>query len=100
MDVEDLKSMSYQQALTKSLEGRIVTVVNPESFRTTPTGGHKLDTQFYRGKVKAVCDDYVVLICEFVLDTKGEKKEPVQQFIPFDHVKRVSVMAKEILLHL
>lgn len=100
MDVDELKRMGYQEALAKALEGRIVTVVNPESFRTTPTGGHKLDTQFYRGKVRAVCTDYIVLVCEFILDAKGEKKEPVQQFIPFDHVKRVSVMPKEILLHL
>lgn len=98
--MEDLQDLGYQQAISKSLEGRIVTVVNPESYRTTPTGAYKLDVQFYKGKVKAVCKDFIILICEFVLDSKGDKKEPVQQYIPFDRIKRVSIMAKEILLHL
>ena len=100
MDLDDLKQLTYQQAISKSLEGRIVTVVNPESYRMTPTGSYKLDVQFYKGKVKAVCTDFMVLICEFVMDLKGEKKEPVQQYIPFSRIKRVSIMAKEILIHL
>jgi hypothetical protein len=100
MELDELKQLSYQQAIAKSLEGRIVTVVNPESYRMTPTGSYKLDVQFYKGKVKAVCADFIVLICEFVMDMKGEKKEPVQQYIPFSRVKRVSIMAKEILIHL
>ncbi len=100
MEQEDLKKLTYQGAITKSLEGRICTVVNPQSYRTTPTGAYKLDVQFYKGKVKAVCSDFIVLICEFILDTKGEKKEPVQQYIPFNRIKRVSIMSKEILLHL
>ena len=100
MDTSELQGLGYQQAISKSLEGRVVTVVNPESYRATPTGSHKLDVQFYKGKVKAVCKDFIILICEFVLDTKGERKEPVQQYIPFNRIKRVSIMAKEILLHL
>ena len=100
MDIEELKKLHYQEAISKSLEGRIVTVVNPESYRTTPTGSYKLDVQFYKAKVKAVCTDFLVLICEFALDAKGQKKEPVQQYIPFNRIKRVSIMPKEILVHL
>ena len=100
MELEELKQLSYQEAIARSLEGRIVTVVNPESYRMTPTGSYKLDVQFYKGKVKAVCQDFMVLLCEFVLDSKGQNKEPVQQYIPFQRIKRVSIMPKEVLIHL
>jgi len=100
MELEELRQMTYQQSIAKSLEGRIVTVINPESYRMTPTGSYKLDVQFYKGKVKAVCVDFMVLFCEFVLDSKGQKKEPVQQYIPFNRIKRVSMMPKEVLIHL
>jgi len=100
MDLEEIKQLDFKAAIAKSLEGRIVTIVNPESYRMTPTGSYKLDVQFYKGKVKAVCSDFIVLLCEFVLDSKGQKKEPVQQYIPFGSIKRISIMPKEILLHM
>jgi len=100
MEIDETRKLSYQEALARSLEGRVVTVINPESYRTTPTGSYKLDVQFYKGKVKVVCTDFLILICEFVMDLKGEKKEPVQQYIPFGRIKRVSILPKEICIHL
>lgn len=100
MEIEELKKLTFQETIAQTLEGRIVTVINPESYRMTPTGSYKLDVQFYKAKVKAVCADSLVLFCEFVLDSKGAKKEPVQQHIPIARIKRLSMMPKEVLIHL
>ena len=100
MDTEEIKKLTFKESISKSLEGRVVTMINPASYRMTPTGSYKLDVQFYKAKVKAVCTDFIIVLCEFVLDAKGSKKEPVQQYIPFSRIKRVSIMPKEILIHL
>ncbi len=83
-----------------SIVGKVVTVINPESYRATPLG-YKLDTQYYKGKVKMMGPDYIVLLTEWIPDPKKkEDRETVTQYIPLDKVKRVSILPKEVLFHM
>lgn len=91
-----LEDRAYQDIL-KALIGKTVTVVNPESYEAAPLG-YKLAEGFYRGKVSTVGRDYIVLVTEF--ERKKGQKEPVKQFIPSDRIKRISLMAKETIVHL
>lgn len=82
-----------------AMAGQVVTVVNPESYEDAPMG-HRLTTGFYKAKVLAVGSDFVSLATEFVHKKGGQAREPVQQFIPVAHIKRVSVMESEKVIHL
>ncbi len=82
------------------LVGKVVTVVNPESYEDTAMG-HTLTTAFGRGKVLNVGEDYLTIVTEFTHKRGGAKgKEPVKQYIPFSRIKRVSLMKGERLLHI
>jgi hypothetical protein len=83
----------------QALVGKVVTMVNPESFEDAPVG-YRLTTGFYKTKVLAVGADYVTVATEFVRRRGEQSKEPVKQFIPLGRIKRVSLMKDERLVHL
>jgi hypothetical protein len=91
---------SYREVFA-ALTGKVVTVVNPESFEEAAVG-HKLTTSFYRGKILGVGEDHFRL--QTVFKKHGGKTEAegetVVQYVPFNHVKRVSVMKTESVIHL
>ena len=83
--------------ILRALVGKTITVVNPESYEAAPVG-YKLTTGFYRGKLTALGRDYLIMITEF--ERKKGTPEPVKQYIPIQHIKRISVMKSERVLHL
>ena len=89
---------TLKEVLNK-LEGKVLTIINPESYKATPLG-FRLDTQFYKGKIKTVKEDHLVLLCEFVKDARKGDKEVVTQYLPLDRIKRVSMLPDEICLHI
>jgi len=86
------------KSVLEGLVGKVVTVVNPESFEDAPVG-NRLTTGFYRAKVIGVNGDYVCVATEYV-HQRGGSKEPVKQFIPLSHIKRVSLMKSDRIIHL
>jgi hypothetical protein len=81
----------------KSMTGRLVTMVNPQSLEGAPMG-YRLTTGFYKAKIRAVAPEMLTVATEFV--PHHAEKEPVKQFIPIASIKRVSVMKQEIMIHL
>ena len=85
-------------AVLRSMVGKVVTFVNPESYEDAPVG-YRLTTGFYKAKVVAVGDDYLSVATELI-HKRGEKEtEPVRQFIPMAQIKRISIMKGERLIH-
>ena len=93
-----IENRSYIEILG-ALAGKVVTVVNPESYESAPLG-FQLKTGFYRAKVMGVGKDYVILKTELEKKGKDAGKEPVRQFIPIGRIKRISLLEKERLIHL
>jgi len=91
-----VEDKTFQEVL-KGLVGQTVTIVNPESYESAPVG-YKLTTGFYKGKVTALGNDYLVVVTEF--ERKKGTKEPVKQFVPLNNIKRVSILKSERILHL
>jgi hypothetical protein len=89
---------TFREALT-ALVGKVVTVVNPESYEEAPVGTH-ITQGIYRAKVVAVADDYLTIVTEFVHRHGDKEREPVRQFLPLNRIKRVSLMRTERILHL
>jgi len=85
--------------ILRSLIGKTVTVVNPESYEDAPVG-HTLKASFYRAKITGGGQDYFVLMTEYKKAGKGGGSEPVKQFLPYRGIKRFSVLKQEIILHL
>ena len=88
----------YYRDVLRNFTGRIVTMVNPESYEEAPMG-HTITTGFYKAKVLKVGEDFLCVACEFV-HRRNQTKEPVKQYIPLDKVKRISVMKQEVIVHL
>ena len=84
--------------LLRSLVGKKVTVVNPESYEALPAGGSELKANYYPGKIGGVGRDY--LIFHTVLAATKKDRQPVKQFIPLTRIKRLSIMQTGTLLHL
>jgi hypothetical protein len=83
--------------ILKGLLGRVVTFVNAESFEegASATRSKRVGTRAGMGK------DYLFVITEFRHGTgKKSAKEPVRQYVPFDKMKRSSVMKSQILVHI
>lgn len=76
--------------------GQEVTVINPESFKSTQLG-KGLGFQTYPAKVDAVGDDFVKLAFSSV---KGESQTAVEQIVPFFRIKRLSLWGEEKLIHI
>lgn len=85
--------------LLKTLMGKTVTMVNPESYEHAPLG-HQIRAGFYRAKLTGMGSDYIICVTQYVKTGKDARKEPVKQFIPMGRISRISVMKSEILLHL
>ena len=83
----------------KSLIGKVITFVNPESLEDAPMG-YQLTTGFYRAKILAVNPDFVTVATELLHKGREATKEPVRQFIPLKAVKRISIAKSDILIHL
>ena len=80
------------------LVGKVVTVVNPESYEDAPVG-HRLTTGFYLAKVVGLGDDMITLVTEYV-HPQEKSKEPVKQFVPLNKIKRISFMKSERIIHI
>ena len=93
---ETFEDKTYVEIL-RSFVGKIVTIVNPESYEVAPMG-FKLGEGFYRGKLTALGRDYVVMMTQ--IERKKGQAEPVKQWIPISRVKRISVMKTDRILHL
>ncbi|MHC4933395.1 MAG: hypothetical protein ACYTGV_14525 [Planctomycetota bacterium] len=93
-----MENQSFVDVLM-SMMGKVVTVVNPESYESAPVG-HQLREGFYPAKVVGVGRDYLVVVTEYVKKGKDARKEPVKQYIPVEKIKRLSLMKNERLIHL
>ena len=83
----------------RSQLGKIVTIVNPESYEDAPLG-HQIRAGWYRAKPVGFGRDYLVVVTEYVHTGRRATKEPVKQYIPFSRIKRISVMQSEVLIHI
>ena len=79
--------------------GKVVTIVNTESYEDAPVG-HQIRAGFYRAKLTGSGKDYLIVRTEYHHKGKETNKEPVQQYIPFEKIKRISIMKSERLIHL
>ena len=82
----------------ESLVGKKVAVINPESFEALPREGHELREGYYPGKISGFGQDYMIF--NTVLAASKKDRQPVQQYIPIDRIKRISKMRSRTLLHL
>jgi hypothetical protein len=76
--------------------GQEVTVVNPESYKSTQLG-KGLTFQTYPAKVDELGEDYVKLAYSSV---KGESQTAVEQIIPIGKIKRISMWGEERIVHI
>ena len=76
--------------------GSDVTVVNPESYKSTALG-KGLTFQTYTAKLDQVGDDWIKLTFSA---RKGETETNVEQLVPINRIKRVSVWGDERIVHL
>ena len=83
----------------KSLVGKTVTMVNPESYEDAPAG-HQIRAGFYRAKLIGMGNDYLIVMAEYTRAGREGRKEPVKQFIPIERVKRISQKRTEWLIHI
>lgn len=83
----------------KSLVGKTVTMVNPESCEDAPAG-HQIRVGFYRSKLIGLGKDYLIMVAEYTRAGKEGRKEPVKQYIPIERIKRISQMKSEWLVHI
>ncbi len=83
----------------KSLVGKTVTIVNPESCEDAPAG-HQIRVGFYRAKLTGLGRDYMIMVAEYTRAGKEGRKEPVKQFIPIERIKRISLMKSDWLVHI
>ena len=86
-------------SILQALVGKSVTIVNPESYESAAMG-FQLKEGYYRGKVGGIAKDFVLVHTVLQTSKKEGGKVAVKQFIPFDRIKRVSMMKDEYILHL
>ena len=80
--------------------GKEFTIINPESYEETGIG-HRLQADWYPAKLVAIGTDFVVLVLRFQHGGgKSATTEPVEQYIPIQKIKRLSLMKSERFLHL
>jgi hypothetical protein len=84
------------RSILKSWEGSEITVINPESFKSTPLG-LGLGFQSYAARLAEVGEDYVKLAYTAI---KKDVQTDVEQVVPIALVKRISVWGGERLIHL
>lgn len=79
--------------------GKVVTIVNPESYEDAPLG-HNIRKGWYPARAVGLGQDYLILVTEYKHGGKFAGAEPVRQYIPIHRIKRISVMREELLIHL
>ena len=84
------------KGLLEEWVGQEVTVVNPESFKSTQLG-KGLGFQSYPAKLDQLGDVFIKLAFSSV---KGESQTAVEQIIPINSIKRLSMWGSERLVHL
>lgn len=84
------------QSYLQEWVGKEITVVNPESYKLTALG-RGLSFQTYKANLVEMGSDYLRL--QFT-SMKGDEKHSVEQIIPLDRVKRISIWGDEKLVHL
>jgi hypothetical protein len=84
------------RSIILSWAGNQVTVINPESYKSTALG-KGLTFQSYSATIADVGEDYIKLTFTAM---KTEVKQEIEQFVPLNAVKRVSVWGGEKLVHL
>lgn len=84
------------KGLLESWADAQVTVVNPESFKSTALG-QGLSFQSYVAQLTQIGDDFIKLSFSAV---KKDAQTDVEQIIPIALIKRVSVWGGEKLIHL
>ncbi len=97
-DETSTSGKSFAQILG-AMAGHMVTIVNAESYEHAPVG-YQLKAGFYKAKVAELGTDYVAVITEMKRGGKEAANERVKQFIPFSHIKRLSAMKSENILHI
>ncbi len=85
--------------ILKSLVGKNITVVNPESYEGAPVG-YRLKTGFYTAKAVGVGTDFMVLVTEFTRSGSKAGTEPAKQYLPISQIKRLSITKSERILHI
>ena len=84
------------KSILKSWEGSEISVINPESFKSTPLG-LGLGFQSYTATLATVGEDYIRLLYTAI---KKDVQTDVEQVVPIALVKRISVWGGEKLIHL
>ncbi len=84
------------KSILQSWVGNQVTVINPESFKSTVVG-QGLGFQAYAAQLLEVGDDYVKLGFSAV---KKDAQSDVEQVVPISGIKRITVWGGEKLIHL
>lgn len=84
------------KSILKSWEGSEITVINPESFKSTPLG-LGLGFQSYTAKLAEVGEDFVKLSYTAI---KKDVQTDVEQVVPIGLIKRISVWGGERLIHI
>ena len=79
--------------------GKLVTIVNPESYEDAPLG-HNIRKGWYPARAVGLGEDYWVRVTEYKHGGNVSAGEPVRQYIPVQKIKRVSMMRNELLIHL
>lgn len=82
--------------LLQAWVGSEITVVNPESYKSTQLG-KGLTFQTYNAKLEQIGDDFLKLT---FTAKKQETTTNVEQIIPIDRVKRMSSWGDEKIIHL
>jgi hypothetical protein len=84
------------KGLLESWADSQLTVVNPESFKSTALG-QGLSFQSYVAQLVQIGDDFIKLSFSAV---KKDAQTDVEQIIPIARIKRVSIWGGEKLIHL
>lgn len=84
------------KSVLQSWVGSQVTVINPESYKSTALG-QNVGFQSYTAQLASIGDDYVKLTYSAV---KKDSQTEVEQIIPISLIKRVTLWGDEKLVHL
>lgn len=87
--------MNFYSVL-QTWQGQQVTVINPESFRSTALK-ESLGFQAYTATIAEVGDDFIKLA--YTAQKKGQD-ENVEQWIPLNMLKRITIQGTEKFLHI
>jgi hypothetical protein len=90
---------SFLEMLTSHV-GKEFTIVNPQTFEESGVG-HQIVERWYPSKLVAVGEDFIVLVGHFQHGAgKHAVQEPMEQYVPTAHIKRVTIMHSARMIHL